>query len=342
MRSDDPAPAAPPVAASLLLFAYDHEAFIEAALRAALAQDYEPMEVVVTDDRSTDGTVAVIERVLAGYAGAKRVRFLRNEANVGLAESINRAAAAARGDVLVLAAGDDVSFPGRTAAVMEAFAAGPHVKAVYSNARVMNASGGVGAIYYARDPRPVTLAKFMEADAAIHGATAAYRRELFTLFGPLAPRLASEDRVLSLRAAILGEVAYLRDPLVAYRRHSANAWYGARERALEDRARWLDHMTREREGLVGIFENRLRDLEAGGRLAPARRAELGRVRRATETFLRRTRIELDLLARPTFANRLAATVKLASTGAGGLELRRWVGRHFFPERSFRRQRRARG
>ncbi len=67
--SGDAAAAPPPggwPAVSLVVAARDEAATIAAALRTWLAQDYAALEIVIVDDRSRDGTLAVVEEVLAG------------------------------------------------------------------------------------------------------------------------------------------------------------------------------------------------------------------------------------------------------------------------------------
>ena len=59
---DGPAAAQRPLM-SVLLFSNKQEEFVEAAMQVALAQTYSPLEIIVSDDFSRDGTFEVIERV---------------------------------------------------------------------------------------------------------------------------------------------------------------------------------------------------------------------------------------------------------------------------------------
>ena len=49
------------------------------------------------------------------------------------------------------------------------------------------------------------------------GATAAWDRAIYDTFGPLGTGLATEDRVLTFRAAMLGDIVYLDQPLINWR-----------------------------------------------------------------------------------------------------------------------------
>lgn len=102
---------------SVCVVTYQHGDFIEPALRSALAQGYRPLEIVVADDGSTDGTY---ERALAlARAHPDVMTVLEQRPNSGLAgivENCNRALRACRGKYVVLLQGDDLFLPGKLSA----------------------------------------------------------------------------------------------------------------------------------------------------------------------------------------------------------------------------------
>jgi glycosyltransferase involved in cell wall biosynthesis len=88
---------------------YNHAQYIGDALDAILSQSLRPMEVIVVDDGSTDNSVSIIERV------ANRdsvLRLLRNERNMGVVFSMNRAVESASGEYVCFASADDRVLPG--------------------------------------------------------------------------------------------------------------------------------------------------------------------------------------------------------------------------------------
>ncbi|RMD82761.1 MAG: glycosyltransferase [Candidatus Dadabacteria bacterium] len=85
---------------SVLIPVYNGAATVAACIESVLAQDYGPLETIVVDDCSTDGTA----EVLRGYAD--RVTVLRNPRNSGIAKTYNRALAASRGEIVVMLASD--------------------------------------------------------------------------------------------------------------------------------------------------------------------------------------------------------------------------------------------
>jgi glycosyltransferase involved in cell wall biosynthesis len=58
---------------SMLLLIYQQQSTVEAAVRGALAQTYSLLEIVISDDASTDGTRAAIDHALDGYNGPHRI-----------------------------------------------------------------------------------------------------------------------------------------------------------------------------------------------------------------------------------------------------------------------------
>lgn len=86
---------------------------IEQAVRSALAQTWQPLEIVVVDDCSSDGTAAVLED-LAAYNPEMRV--FRNAINSGVAFTRNRILAEARGCFVAFFDDDDESLPTRVTA----------------------------------------------------------------------------------------------------------------------------------------------------------------------------------------------------------------------------------
>jgi len=104
---------------SIIIISYDQEDFIEDAVRSAAEQDYDALEVVVSDDASRDATPGLIGSLEQRYRG--RVRALLNDTNVGITRNSNRALRACRGAFIAYLGGDDILLPGKIAAQLEWF-----------------------------------------------------------------------------------------------------------------------------------------------------------------------------------------------------------------------------
>lgn len=99
------------------LFTYNHEKYIREAINGALAQVYEPLEIIVSDDCSTDRTFEIISEICSDYKGKHRLLINRNNSNIGsrgIGGHVNKVFEMSSGELFVFAAGDDVSLPDRT------------------------------------------------------------------------------------------------------------------------------------------------------------------------------------------------------------------------------------
>lgn len=198
------------------LFAYNQEKYIRAAVEGALAQTYEPLEIIVSDDCSSDRTFEVIKEVASEYSGKHLIKVRRNRQNLGLIGHVNSVACVASADFIVAGAGDDISCRTRVEKILPYFLEGALL--VHSDFSCIDDNN---------DPAPYTkpiqdllthnLNVIAGSGSLYLGATGAWHKELFRVFGPIEERAAWEDLVLGFRAAILRGHMYCPDVLVQYR-----------------------------------------------------------------------------------------------------------------------------
>ncbi len=99
----------PPPSVSILIAAYNEEKVIQDNIDNKLSLDYPPslVEIIVISDGSTDRT----DEIVRSYAN-RRVRLIRQEPRQGKTTGLNRAAAEAKGDLLVFADANSIYEPG--------------------------------------------------------------------------------------------------------------------------------------------------------------------------------------------------------------------------------------
>lgn len=93
---------------SVIMPAYNAERFIEAAVRSVMAQTVTDWELLILDDGSKDNTAAVAAKMASED---DRIRFLPNEANMGVARTRNRGFELCRGRFVALLDSDDIWLP---------------------------------------------------------------------------------------------------------------------------------------------------------------------------------------------------------------------------------------
>ena len=209
---------------SVILYAYNEACFVEDAVNSLLRQDYPNLEIVLSDDGSTDGTFEKMRRMAAEYQGPHKLLLNRNDRNTGIGSQINAAVSMTSGELILLANADDVSHPDRVSRTVSAWQTdGARPVAVWSSLRQINEYGQpldrvMDMRVHVPDLATGTRNRFSGGGAA----SLALERRVFTVFGPLPDNLVLEDSPLFARAVLLGAVCYLEEPLVDYRVHPNN------------------------------------------------------------------------------------------------------------------------
>src|SRR3954452_21534224 len=93
---------------SIGLPVYNGEQFIRTALDSLLGQTYQPLELIICDNASTDQTAAICQEYLAKD---QRVRYYRNPTNLGAVKNFNRAFELSSGIYFMWAADHDLREP---------------------------------------------------------------------------------------------------------------------------------------------------------------------------------------------------------------------------------------
>ena len=109
------------VSVSVILIAYNQECFVRDACESILSQSCEPIEIILSDDCSTDETFSIMQDIVGNYSGPHRVILRRNERNLGLVEHINTVVNLCSGEIIVYAAGDDISVNDRVLRTVDLF-----------------------------------------------------------------------------------------------------------------------------------------------------------------------------------------------------------------------------
>ncbi|MGW1984100.1 bifunctional polysaccharide deacetylase/glycosyltransferase family 2 protein [Streptomyces collinus] len=178
---------------SVIVPAYNESAGIEAAVRSLLASDH-PVEIIVVDDGSTDGTADLVEAL------GLPVRVIRQR-NAGKPAALNSGLAAATCDLVVMVDGDTAFEPDTVRTIVQPFA-DPRVGAVSGNAKVVNRGGLLGrwqhieyVVGFNLDRRLFDLAECMPT---VPGAVGAFRRRALLDLGGVSDVTLAEDTDLTM------------------------------------------------------------------------------------------------------------------------------------------------
>lgn len=250
---------------SVVIPAFNARDTIQSALKSVLKQSYKPLEIIVVDDGSTDGTLDV----LATFGSAIRVV---QQSNKGLACARNAGIALAQGDLIAIMDADDICETARLVCQVRVFSLLPDVVLCSSNfitfdelgivaldgakryySKIETAARGLRSLYPSERKLvfPLVDESLRDAEADvffgnvkfavacgnfIHPPTMMFPRMLYTLAGPFDEKLRNHaDWEWIARAAHHGDFAHIDMPLLQYRksntqRSSPSRW---RERAID-------------------------------------------------------------------------------------------------------------
>ncbi|WP_330339663.1 bifunctional polysaccharide deacetylase/glycosyltransferase family 2 protein [Streptomyces sp. NBC_00557] len=179
---------------SVLVPAYNEAKCIENTVRSLMRSEH-PIEVLVVDDGSTDGTAGIVAAL-----DLPNVRVIR-QANAGKPAALNRGVAEARYDLIVMMDGDTVFEPSTVRELVQPFA-DPRVGAVAGNAKVGNKHRLIGAwqhIEYVMgfnlDRRMYDILRCMPT---IPGAVGAFRRAALHRVGGMSDDTLAEDTDITM------------------------------------------------------------------------------------------------------------------------------------------------
>ncbi|WP_164102731.1 glycosyltransferase [Candidatus Laterigemmans baculatus] len=257
-----------PPSFAFALFAYNQEGYVRAAVEGALSQTYSPLEIILSDDCSSDRTFQIMQEMAAAYVGPHSVRCRRSSVNSGLARHINDVVSEINAEYVCVAAGDDQSMPSRVEHLAAEFRRTGAIS-IFSNCIAIDESGREMGSYY-RKCLDVDRDQVLRNKIGVLGASHAFHMDVFRVFGPLRADVVFEDLALAFRAALLGDVRYLDRELIRYRLTSGSLGRSPVASSLKDSHKSI---SRRLNRAIASHTNQLNDLLTFESLHSDRRSE---------------------------------------------------------------------
>ncbi len=253
---------------SILIPAYNAQEWITDTLRCAIAQTWEPKEIIVVDDGSTDGTLAI-----ARQFESDQLRVVTQK-NQGAAATRNKALSLCRGDYIQYLDADDLIGPDKIARQMEALGPSPDKRTLVSGPwgrfmyRYYRTKFVPNPLWHDLSPVEWLLRK-MQFNTYMQTATWLVSRALAEAAGPWDTTLLSDDDGEYFCRVLLASegVRFVPDARVYYRASgtSSLSYIGHSDRKME--AQWrsmelhvgyirsLEDSDRVREACVTYLQN---------------------------------------------------------------------------------------
>ena len=207
---------------SIILGCYNQRPWVKQAMDSALSQTHSNIEIVATDNGSTDGTA----ELLKSYEADKRVKFIFRETNSFATKLLNEAIARTSGEFVTLLNGDDYFLPEKLERQVEAFSrASSDCGVVYGPTFRLNAVTGEQWVAPCLKESGYILKEMLlqfQKGGAIDVIPPLVRRECFLRYPFFEDYFGGGEDVF-FRIAMTYKFLYIDEPLCVMRDHLSNA-----------------------------------------------------------------------------------------------------------------------
>ncbi len=185
--------------------------YLGEALNSVLSQSLTDFELIIVNDGSTDDSETVIKSF-----HDMRIIYLRNEKNMGLVYTLNRAVDQARGEWIARMDGDDICMPTRFAEQLLYIALHPEVDVLASRVQLIDESGHDTTNW--RDDMtavsPEQIKDHLAVDNCIAHPSVMIRTDVLKTFRYLPEQSQAEDYDLWLRLVATGKIIHKLDKIL--------------------------------------------------------------------------------------------------------------------------------
>lgn len=198
---------------------FNGAAYVGQQIESILSQLGVDDEIVLVDDHSSDSTMEIV----AAFADS-RIKVYRNEKNLGVARTFEKALGLASGELIWLADQDDIWHPQKVSSMVGVFARRPEVTLVLTDARIVDQTGCVmlESFFQRRGSFSAGIVHNLLKNKYL-GCVMAFRSSLLDKALPFPADIPQHDMWLGLVNACYGQTAFIDRPLVDYRMHGGNA-----------------------------------------------------------------------------------------------------------------------
>ena len=235
---------------SVALCTYNGARFLREQVRSICLQTRPPVEIVLSDDASRDGSVEVVRAAVAECAAERpgppiALRVFENPVALRVVKNFEQAISACTSELIALSDQDDVWMPDRLALMVAHFEQDANLMLLHTDARLVDSERRDlnQTLFHALEVTPLELAQVHGGKAfdallrrnLVTGATTVFRRSLLADALPL-PVEWVHDEWLAIVASTTARVDLLEQPLIEYRQHESNQ-IGARRDTFKEKVR---------------------------------------------------------------------------------------------------------
>ena len=203
---------------SVAMAYYNGGMYIEEQMDTILTQLSEQDEVIVSVDGASDGSKSLLLKMVEED---KRIHVIKGPGK-GVVKNFENAIRHCSGDIIYLSDQDDIWKPDKVKKVNAAFD-NLEVKAILHDAEIIDENGKATraeSLFALRKSKPGILKNLIKNSYV--GCCMAFRKELIPVICPIPKEMYMHDYWIGTAAEYMGQVCFLKDKLIGYRRHSSN------------------------------------------------------------------------------------------------------------------------
>ncbi len=202
---------------SVCLPTYNNASYIKEAIQSAINQNINAMEIIVSDNASTDNTKEIVTNI-----SSPLIRYNRNNENIGMCANFRKALSLAKGRYVLFLSGDDMISDNRLCVLINALESQNNAVFAFGNTEYIG--GRLGRSNYKLDRcsegRVLTVKSLRDVKNYVFLVSALFKREA-------ASEVMIEDMVFFdwlfwLRLAMKGNVVFCDDVVGLHRYHDRN------------------------------------------------------------------------------------------------------------------------
>ncbi|EKE02087.1 MAG: glycosyl transferase, group 2 family protein [uncultured bacterium] len=204
---------------SIAMATYNGESYLREQLDSIFNQTYKNIEVVVTDDCSTDNTIAILDE----YSQKYNLKYYINERNLGFIKNFERVLPLCNGNYIALSDQDDIWLPEKLEILMSQIR---DYTLVCSDATLINTKGSIinesFRDYSNLNTNTAKPFRTLVFSNYVTGCTCLFKKELLNNAIPVPDDVLFHDWWFGVVASTINGIKYIDKPLILYRQHSKN------------------------------------------------------------------------------------------------------------------------
>lgn len=206
---------------SVVIPCYNHQDFVQDAIKSIIDQSYQNIELIIIDDGSKDESVAKIEQMVEACE-QRFTRFeFRHRPNKGLSATLNEAMDWCEGKYFACLASDDIILHHKTEVQVEYLESHSDISAVFGGAKLIDEKDEAFELTL-REPGIYSFEKIIMNKYDFPAATQMLRLDVLKEVGGYNPSITLEDWYMWLKISQIGKIYYMDEVLGCYRRHDTN------------------------------------------------------------------------------------------------------------------------